>query len=65
MTNPTTSPDADRVLWRRDLAARYSVCRETIWRWQQAGKLPAPDVRIGERQGWRADTIRAHESAAA
>lgn len=65
MTDRNPSPDFDRVLWRRDLAARYGVCRETVWRWQQAGKIPAPDVRIGERHGWRSETIRAHESAAA
>lgn len=59
------SPDPDRVLWRRDLAARYNVCRETVWRWQKAGKIPEPDVRIGDREGWRTGTIRAHESAAA
>lgn len=64
MTKPQNSPDADRVLWRRDLAARYGVCRETVWRWQQAGKIPRPDVRIGDRHGWRAETIRTHESAA-
>ena len=57
-------PGSERVLWRRDLAARYGVARETVWRWQQAGKIPAPDVRIGNRQGWRAETIRANESAA-
>lgn len=26
----------------RDLAARYNVCRATIWRWTQAGRLPQP-----------------------
>ena len=65
MANPDTLTDRERVLWRRDLAARYGVCRETVWRWQQDGKIPAPDVRIGTRRGWRAETIRTHESAAA
>lgn len=65
MTTPTTSPDAERVLWRRDLAARYGVARETVWRWEKAGKIPAPDVRIGDRHGWLAETIRAHETRAA
>jgi predicted DNA-binding transcriptional regulator AlpA len=65
MTNPATTPEAERVLWRRDLAARYGVCRETVWRWQQSGTIPAPDVRLGRRSGWRVETIRAHESAAA
>lgn len=65
MTDTNPSLDTDRVLWRRDLAARYSVCRETVWRWEKAGKIPAPDVRIGDRHGWRVGTIRAHESPAA
>jgi hypothetical protein len=36
-----------------------------VWRWQQAGKIPAPDVRIGNRYGWRVATIRKHETIAA
>ncbi|MCC7200707.1 MAG: transcriptional regulator [Gammaproteobacteria bacterium] len=64
-TSPTTPENAERVLWRRNLAARYDVCRETVWRWEKDGKIPAPDVRIGNRRGWRLETIRAHESAAA
>ena len=65
MTTPTNTLDAERVLWRRDLAARYGVCRETVWRWQQDKKIPPPDVRIGTRQGWRVETIRAHETPSA
>ena len=58
-------PADDRVFWKRDLASRYDVSRETVWRWQQSGKLPPPDVRIGNRYGWRAATIRAHETVGA
>lgn len=62
MTTPATNPEAERVLWARDLAARYNICRETVWRWRQSGAIPAPDVRIGRRIGWFVETIRAHES---
>ncbi|HZL35890.1 MAG TPA: helix-turn-helix domain-containing protein [Tepidisphaeraceae bacterium] len=32
--------------------------RRTVWRWLSEGKIPAPDVRIGEKVvRWRAERI--------
>ena len=52
--------EQDRVLWRRDLPARFNVDTETVRRWIKAGKLPPPDVDLSRRsRGWRVSTLRA------
>lgn len=38
----TNRKQAALYLSDRDLAVRYGVCRATIWRWTQAGRLPQP-----------------------
>jgi len=57
------APAGERVLFKPDLARRYGKARETIWRWERAGKLPPPDVRVAGHKGWREATILAHEAA--
>lgn len=42
---------AKQYLSDRDVACRYSVCRETVWRWTRVGLLPRP-VRIGGSTRW-------------
>lgn len=56
------------VAWASDrqLAARYSVSRSTIWNWVKEGKLPPPD-KIGGASRWRvavADAALVQEGAA-
>lgn len=65
MSNPLPADDPERVLFKRDLAARYGIRRETLWKWQRAGKIPAPDVNVAGRPGWRLSTVRAYETSAA
>lgn len=44
-----------------DLAKRYSVSRNTIWRWSKEGRLPSP-VRIGPSvTRWRLDDVEKFE----
>lgn len=46
-----------------DLATRYRVSRNTIWRWTKEGRLPAP-VRLGPGcTRWSMADIEAHEGA--
>lgn len=53
-------PQEDRVIWRRDLQATIQVSSETIRRWTNSGKLPAPDVHLSRRTvGWKLSTLRA------
>lgn len=49
--------------WLSDVqvAARFSVCRQTVWRWVQLKRFPSP-VRVGQRaQRWRLSDIEQHE----
>jgi predicted site-specific integrase-resolvase len=50
-------------LWQTDLAKRYDVDRVTIYRWEQANRLPAPDVIVGRRRGRYETTMLAFDRA--
>lgn len=51
-----------RWLSDRQVAERYSVGRATVWRWAQAGNIPAPK-RIGENTTrWSAPELDAHDA---
>lgn len=47
------------------LAARYAVSRQTVWRWAKEGRLPAP-IKLGPNcTRWRfADVVAKLEGAA-
>jgi len=46
----------------KDVAARYAVSTDTIWRWARTGQLPRP-VRIGPNTTrWRLLDLDAHDS---
>jgi hypothetical protein len=49
------------VIWPAGLRERWGISEPTLWRWRRAGKIPQPDVRIGDREGWRPETIEAFE----
>jgi hypothetical protein len=61
--SPSTSSPAvdDRILWPPDVQRRYRISAPTRWRWERAGKLPARDVFVGTRSGWRASTLEGAE----
>jgi len=44
------------------LAARYNVCRQTIWRWAQQGKFPAPIVLSPGCTRWHLPTVEQWEA---
>ena len=47
----------------RQLATRYSVTRQTIWRWTREGVMPKP-MRIGKAATrWDGSVIQAWEDA--
>jgi hypothetical protein len=50
-----------RVIWPAGVEHRYDISPVTRWRWERDGKLPARDVSIGGRTGWRPDTLDAAE----
>ena len=45
----------------KDLADRYRVKRQTIWRWARMGNLPKPVKLVGATR-WRLEDIEAWES---
>lgn len=51
---------AARVVWPRDLETELRISTATRWRWERRGFLPARDVHVGPRSGWRDETIAAH-----
>lgn len=44
-------------VWPPGLREMLGISEPTLWRWRKAGKIPAPDVRLGDREGWRRSTI--------
>ncbi|WP_300271019.1 helix-turn-helix domain-containing protein [Halomonas sp.] len=68
MATITPTPEAiraaveERYLRDKDLAERYGVHRNSIWRWSAQGKLPAP-VAIAGSKRWKLTEIVAFELA--
>ena len=50
------------VIWPQGLQERYGISAPTRWRWERDGTLPARDIHIGGRSGWRPETLAAAES---
>jgi predicted DNA-binding transcriptional regulator AlpA len=53
------------VVWPAGLEQRYGISAPTRWRWERDGLLPARDVHIGGRTGWRPETLEAAERSRA
>jgi len=45
------------VVWPAGLEAELGISPVTRWRWERDGKLPARDVKVGDRDGWKPQTI--------
>lgn len=73
MANNATSPSSLRkrtaptegtcVVWPKGAERRLGVSAMTRWRWERDRKLPARDVHIGGRSGWRVETFEKALSA--
>lgn len=53
------------VVWPKGLERRYGISDTTRWRWEREGKLPARDVNIGGRTGWKPETLASAETVMA
>jgi predicted DNA-binding transcriptional regulator AlpA len=63
--SPPPAEEATNESYLRDLevARRYGVARQTVWRWAAHGTLPGP-VRISEGvTRWRLSDLAAHEAS--
>ena len=55
MSNPAYLKDTE-------LAARWNVSRDSIWRWNRLGKIPAP-VKLGDNcTRWKLTHVEAWET---
>jgi predicted DNA-binding transcriptional regulator AlpA len=46
-----------------DLAERWNVCRDTIWRWARVGHIPAPIKLPGNCTRWLRDEVESCEES--
>ncbi len=63
MANPPLEGPARLVLWRRDLVSLLGISQRTLSRMMSNGDIPAPDVDIRGRRGWKAQTITAWQES--
>lgn len=49
------------VVWPAGVEARYGISPVTRWRWERDGTLPARDVHVGGRSGWKPGTLSTWE----
>lgn len=52
-----------RLLSDRQMAERYEVSRQSIWRWARDGVIPAPKKISPGMTRWLADELDAHDRA--
>lgn len=51
--------EGSSVVWPKGVEERYGISSCTRWRWEREGKLPARDVNIGGKTGWKPATLPA------
>lgn len=54
---PRESVFAPSVCWPSDASRLLNISAVTLWRWERKGLLPERDVHVGNRSGWRPDTL--------
>ena len=64
MSNDGAKPVTQtKYLTDRQLAERWSVSRDTIWRWRREGRIPNP-IHLGPNSTrWKLNCIEKHEAA--
>ncbi len=50
------------VVWPSGVEERYDISPPTRWRWEKSKRLPARDVNVGGKTGWRPSTLDAADS---
>lgn len=46
----------------RQLAERYKIARQTVWRWAQRGVIPQPVRLTDQCTRWRLDEVEKRDS---
>ncbi len=55
------SQSIEKFLTDKQVADRYSICRETVWRWSKIGRFPSP-VKLGKSVRWRLSDLEKSEA---
>ena len=50
----------EKFLTDKAVAERYSICRETVWRWSKIGRFPKP-IKFGRSVRWRLSDLEKNE----
>ncbi|WP_431197562.1 helix-turn-helix transcriptional regulator [Shimia thalassica] len=53
----------DRYLTDREVAKRFGVCRQTVWRWVKQSQFPEPLKFSVKVTRWRLSDLIAHEAS--
>ncbi len=59
MVSPLMEQEARLVLWRPDVARLLGISKRTLSRMISNHDMPAQDVNIRGRRGWKIQTIQA------
>jgi predicted DNA-binding transcriptional regulator AlpA len=51
--------EGSAVVWPKGVEERYGISACTRWRWEKQGRLPARDVSIGGKTGWKPQSLPA------
>jgi len=60
---PLTITQNTRFLSVTQMAERYSVSPDTVWRWTREGYIPAPIKINPQITRWRLDEVEARDAA--
>lgn len=58
-----TQEDMQQYLSDKELAARYGVHRDTIWRWAESGHFPKPVKLAKQCTRWKLEDVQAFEAS--
>lgn len=71
LTKPSNDParvadatvrENDQFLTDRDVAERYRVTRQSVWRWAKSGRLPKPIYLAPHTPRWRLSDLQRAEA---
>jgi predicted DNA-binding transcriptional regulator AlpA len=65
MSVATTTLIGARLLSVKQVARKYGVTQQTIWRWEKKGRIPRGARLTSQTVRWREDVIDQHLSSLA
>jgi len=53
----------ERHLTDKDVAKRFGICRQTVWRWVKEGHFPSPEKLSSRTTRWKLSELVAYEAS--